>query len=277
MAKGKHVADWTYDAVVAECRAPYRGYHKELRKRHTAYYNQRTKQQSKKHPFAARKREYAFADKWQKLAATLPDDSWHVHHLSGGSSQTLLISLLAPALQARRDLSWLLSPSGPMPSVGNRPHADFEYSIGFGLLHELPRTTGIDFFVSGSEGVLCVEAKYMEEGLGRCSCPRRATGECATRVLDRPYWDVAHEVFGLKGPSPPQSCRLSFTYQAVRNVAAALELTGLRRRAAFGLLYDDRNPYFRQTGQWPGWPEVLRTTLDAYTTSLTSGPSRGRS
>lgn len=29
----------------------------------------------------------------------------------------------------------------------------------------------------------------------------------------------------------------------------------------FVLFYDERNPYFRQTGAWPGWPEVLTATL----------------
>jgi hypothetical protein len=27
------------------------------------------------------------------------------------------------------------------------------------------------------------------------------------------------------------------------------------------MLYDERNPYFRQTGVWPGWPALLRSTL----------------
>ena len=28
--------------------------------------------------------------------------------------------------------------------------------------------------------------------------------------------------------------------------------------AVFALVYDDRNPYFSKTGDWPGWPEILK-------------------
>lgn len=36
------------------------------------------------------------------------------------------------------------------------------------------------------------------------------------------------------------------------------------RDAAFGLVYDAENPYFRTTGDWPGWPTVLRETIADY-------------
>ena len=40
----------------------------------------------------------------------------------------------------------------------------------------------------------------------------------------------------------------------------------------FGLIYDAENPYFRQTGQWPGWPAALAATLEQ-----TGGPVKFRS
>ena len=83
-------------------------------------------------------------------------------------------------------------------------------------------------------------------------------------MLDRPYWLVARDVFGLDGPNPGKPCQLDLTYQAVRNVAAAIELAGLRKAAAVGLLYDARNPYFAGAGRWPGWAAVLeRLTADS--------------
>ena len=33
------------------------------------------------------------------------------------------------------------------------------------------------------------------------------------------------------------------------------------RQAVFALIYDENNPYFRQTGRWPGWPRVLEGAL----------------
>jgi hypothetical protein len=72
---------------------------------------------------------------------------------------------------------------------------------------------------------------------------------------------VARDVFGLKGPKEGAPCQLGLTYQAVRNVAAVLELTGLRTVAAFGLLHDQRNPSFSGAGAWPGWARILEQLL----------------
>jgi hypothetical protein len=47
----------------------------------------------------------------------------------------------------------------------------------------------------------------------------------------------------------------------VRNVAAAVELAGLRTVSAFRLLYAERNPYNSGAGEWPGWANVLTTIL----------------
>jgi hypothetical protein len=63
------------------------------------------------------------------------------------------------------------------------------------------------------------------------------------------------------GPSPGRPCELGLAYQAVRNVAAAVELAGLREVAAFGLLFERRNPYFAGAGEWPGWANVLDAML----------------
>lgn len=114
--------------------------------------------------------------------------------------------------------------------------------------------------------VVCVEAKWAEAGMGRCSCraeggaPR--TGDCAKRVLRRPaYWTTARDVFGLPERVSGSPCPLSFSYQAVANAAAARALAGPKRKAVFVLLYDRENPYFTGAGAWPGWAPVLESTL----------------
>lgn len=61
---------------------------------------------------------------------------------------------------------------------------------------------------------------------------------------------------------PGHPCPLSFTYQAVRNVAAAQALAEGDQDPVFGLIYDAENPYFGQTGEWPGWPAALDATLN---------------
>lgn len=118
--------------------------------------------------------------------------------------------------------------------------------------------------------VVCIEAKWGEDGMGSCSCARDSGeaspgegGRCSARVLERHhYWEAA-ELMGLPARADGEVCPIATGYQAVRNVAAALALGGGRRRAVFALLYDGRNPYFAGVAEsgWPGWPRVLEHTL----------------
>lgn len=251
------LTDWTARTVADTCRPRYRAYHADVRRRHIEHFAKRPKQRSPTHAFAAATLEDALPDGWERLAPLIPAASLHRHHLSGGSSQTLALGLLGPAVIYGKGLEWLFEPNGPFTTIGQPVTPKFEYSVGLGLLNEQPRTTDIDFFVSGPAGVVAVEAKFTEEGMGTCSCAGRNEGKCDDRVLGRPYWKVAREVFGLSGPNPPEPCQLSFAYQVVRNTAAVLEMTGLREVAAFGVFYDARNPYFAGEGEWPGWARLL--------------------
>jgi hypothetical protein len=88
--------------------------------------------------------------------------------------------VLGPAVWGSRDLCWLFEPVGLFPPVGDSVLWEFEYEVGFGLLNERPRATDIDFLASGSAGVIAVEAKYMEQGLGGCSCPGRRTANACS-------------------------------------------------------------------------------------------------
>ena len=173
----------------------------------------------------------------------------------------LALALLGPAAKRNDGLPWLVGDDGVFPSIGEPVHWGFEYKVGFALLNEMPRTTDVDFVASGPLGLVAVEAKFMEEGMGACGCPGRAEGRCQQRVLDRPYWNIARDVFQLEGPSLGRPCELGVAYQAVRNVAATVELSGLRTVSAFGLVYDERNPYFSGAGEWPGWANVLSALL----------------
>jgi len=256
------LAAWTSKRVADDCRAAYRAYHADVRQRHVQYFAQHPDLRGPTHDFGAASFEAALPPGWgSRLAALVPETSRHKHARSGGSSQTLAVGLLGPPALYDEHLQWLFEPKGVFPRLKEPLGWEFEYPVGFGLLNELPRTTDIDFFVCGADGVIAVEAKFTEQGMGTCSCKKRATGDCDERVKARPYWKVAREVFGLSGPNPPTPCQLSFAYQAVRNTAAVLEMTGLRKVAAFGILYDARNPYFAGVpGGWPGWAQVLRET-----------------
>ena len=86
--------------------------------------------------------------------------------------------------------------------------------------------------------------------------------DCSPLVLNRAaYWTTSTTVFGLPARVPGEACPISCAYQAIRCAAAARALAGTSRRAVFVLLYDSRNPYFRSTGGWPGWPAMLEEAL----------------
>jgi hypothetical protein len=52
------------------------------------------------------------------------------------------------------------------------------------------------------------------------------------------YWKTAHEVLHLPERQSGEPCPLSFTYQAVRSVAAAIALAKDGQKPVFGLIYD---------------------------------------
>jgi hypothetical protein len=255
--------DWSHGRVARECRAAYRSFHAKRRAVHIAYFASRPAQRSAnpKRPFEAAELRWAFPPALERLADQ--DIGWHTHAKSGGSSQVLAISLLQPATEADPSLSWLFEPLGTVPSVGMPSQPVFEFGLSPELLNESPHVTSLDWLVEGELGVLVAEAKFMEEGLGVCSCAGQAKGDCSDAVRARPYWRVARDYFGWDGPHPPEACPLSLAYQAVRNVAAALALAGRDRRAVWLLLYDAENPYFSGAGEWPGWVAALKATLAA--------------
>lgn len=146
----------------------------------------------------------------------------------------------------------------------------FEYALDPSALQEHPHVTTIDFLATTPESVVLAECKFSEKGMGTCGCLQDGDGNpnpgntCASRVAGRTaYWDTAQRDFGLpQVRNSNLACPVSVAYQAVRNVAATRVLSG-GRCGAFVLLYDDRNPYFRETGAWPGWPALLSATLSA--------------
>jgi hypothetical protein len=160
------------------------------------------------------------------------------------------VGLITAANNADPALSWLRAAE----SLGSQHVGLFEVQLSPTTLNEWPRQTAVDYLVSGSTGVIAVEAKFTEQGFGSCSCEQRSTGQCSARVLQRPYWRVAETELCLRRGH--DSCALSIAYQPVRNVAAARMIAG-KRAATFALLYDARNPYFSGTGNWPGWTAIL--------------------
>lgn len=168
---------WSAERIKADCRAAYREYHSELRRRHVTWSSAVLGRDSPRQSFVAPTLEAALPERGEHLTTLIPETARHVHNRSAGSSQALALGVLGSAAWGNPNLGWLFEPAGPFPDIGRPLHFQFEYSVGFGLLNEVPRTTDLDFFVSGTTGVVALEAKYTEEGLGTCSCPGPPRGD----------------------------------------------------------------------------------------------------
>ena len=267
MATGAHLAHWTGPEVIAECREAYNAYRAARTDSYRAYFAGKPHLKADDHAYKAATLEAALPDGWGGLAAQLPKSDRHRHHLSGNSSQVLAVGLLGVSAKIDPSLDWLWDALGPLPHAGSPfPEASFEYKLQPQILGEQPRQTSIDFCVRDPSVLLCLEAKWTEAGMGACGCGKVAAsvGACSAKVRERSaYWRTSKDVFALPDRTDAKPCHLSFTYQAVRNVAACMALANADQHAVFGVIYDAENPYFAGCGLWPGWPVALHATLDA--------------
>lgn len=190
------------------------------------------------------------------VASKVSEDAWHTDCYSPRSSQALVVE--AMGLLAAADSLDLV--------IGMH-----DVSLGF---EEVNGRTNFDvtFRSRTNEVVATLEAKFTEEGFGKCSYPGK--GRCdgswrprdgvhrgcpmaeplANRATADRYWDAAVELLGLNAapPAPPITCPIWAAYQMVHNVA---ETRALNPTATWTLLYDDRNPYFGNTTY--GWAKKL--------------------
>ena len=266
MTKPPHLANWTGPLVAAECGKAYTAYRAAKTESYRAYFTGNPHLRATDHEYKALDLPAALPDDWGGLADLLPVSERHLHHLSGNSSQVLALGLLGVAAKRDPSLEWLWNGLSPLPpAAGREPAWQFEYKLAPGLLGEQPRQTSVDFFVDDPAALLCIECKWAEAGIGACGCGDDAAkvADCSEKVLGRDaYWTTAFEVFRLPERQAGGPCPLSFTYQAVRNVAAALALAKGGQKPVFGLIYDADNPYFAGCGDWPGWPAALDATLN---------------
>lgn len=270
MSTPADLANWTGPEVFAECADAYKRYRAAKTESYRAYFNAHRELRDEHHEYKAHDLVSALPEGWAELAQYLPERERHRHHLSGNSSQVLALGLLGVGAKLGPSLSWLWDTLGsdtlpPTPTVTPLPRWEFEHRLQPWLLNEQPRQTSIDFLVSDPAVLLCIECKWVEAGMGECSCPAPAplTADCSEKVLKREaYWKTAYDIFHLPPRERGRACPLSFSYQAVRNVAAAQALAASDQHPTFSLIYDAENPFFAGCGQWPGWPAALDATLN---------------
>lgn len=263
-----HLAAWNGPAIAAECHQAWKAYRAKRTDSYRKYFAANLQLKSPRHEYSAKDLAAALPDGWNGLESLLPVSERHRYYLSGNSSQVLALGLLGVSAKLDPSLSWLWSALGALPGPASHlPKWQFENKLAPDVLDERPRQTSVDFFVEDTAALVCLEAKWTEEGIGACGCAdsggKPDNGQCSAKVLARTaYWDAAYGIFGLPARTVGQPCPLSFTYQAVRNVAAALALADDGQLAVFALIYDAENPYFAGCGAWAGWPAALRATLD---------------
>lgn len=259
---------WTKTGIDTECLAAYRRYEKTLIDHYTRYFAQRPHLRCRRQRYSAKSLVDALPEGYAELLELIPADRIHRFARSGRSSQLLGLALLGTAAKVDPSLRWLWQAIG-LPGLESEASTfAFEYALSPGILNEHPRVTQIDFMVSNEHAVAAVEMKLSEANFGACSCARDGDGDpamgfdCSLRVRQRRnYWRVAHDCYGLDEIRLPLlPCSLSLAYQAIRITAAAQQIAQ-RRTAVFALIFDDRNPHFKRTGLWPGWPSVLAGTF----------------
>lgn len=147
---------------------------------------------------------------------------------------------------------------------------DFEHKVDY--LGE-PTPTSIDVLLSGPNGRVAVECKFMERDFGRCSRPRLHPGHaayskrycdgnyqiqrqrrnrCALTEIGVRYWDHLPHLFNWPADRDHEPCPFDAVYQLARNaLAAALTPAGKLDKTGGHVLvvYDDRNPAFQAGGE----------------------------
>jgi hypothetical protein len=267
VAREAHLSNWTGAEIDAECAKAHRVYAKRRTDQYRAYFSANEHLKDPTHAYKARDMVSALPEEWAVLADDIPKAQRHLHHRSGNSSQVLALAVLGVGRSRDPTLAWLDRALGQPATAPDLKHltSQFEYELAPEVLNESPYKTNIDFFVEGPARLMCIECKWTEKGIGRCSCPKLAplTSDCSAKVRGRKaYWDAVRDVFHLADRVAGQPCHLSCSYQAVRNAAAAQALAHDGQQPVFGLIFDAKNPYFTQTGKWPGWPAALDATLD---------------
>jgi hypothetical protein len=261
------LAGWTRAAIDAECQTAWRRHDRRLGARYARYFEDHPELVGEQRT-SARDLVAALPPGWTAPADAIPDRPWQRQHLSAKSSQMLGVGLLGVAASRDPSLAWLWDALAPLPAaVEQTPSLRFAHVVDPELLGERPRQTSFDVLVDDPAVLIGIETKWREHGVGACLCRGKGAGplegeRCARRVEQRaPYWEAAAEVLGLGERQPDAPCPISPVYEAVRHAAALRALAG-DRPVVLALLYDAENPYFAETGDWPGWPALFDQAVE---------------
>ena len=222
----------------------------------------------------------------EKILAVVPQNLRHIWFRNMRSSQALAQSVFANLI-VNGDLSSLndLESDQGLPAFGidlNHAEIQLEYEVDY--LNE-PRPTSVDAFILGTRRI-AVECKFTESEFGTCSRPRLKpdkdpnyesgfcdgtytqqrgrTSRCALSELGIQYWQHVPTLFHWQNDHDLDPCPLRAPYQLVRNVLAACVTTEgtVEAETAHALVvYDNRNPSFRESGECRRQFDTVRDAL----------------
>jgi hypothetical protein len=209
--------------------------------------------------------------KADNIRTAIPRNQRHRWFRSLKSSQALTQSVFG-AIQAfdRLDLFQNVSAECGRPAFFDNYQGwtlDFEHEVR--CLKE-PRPTSVDVLLSGPNGRVAVECKFMERDFGTCSRPRLSPNDdqycdgsyqvprprqrrsrCSLTEIGIRYWDHLPALFNWPADRDHDPCPFRCVYQLARNaLAASLTPEGkLDCRGHVLVVYDARNPKFQAGGE----------------------------
>ena len=216
----------------------------------------------------------AGADEKHRLLALIPESARHKWFRSMSSSQALAQSVFGNlAINGLLGCLTDLHADEGVPLLGNAQISTDNFAMELKVSHlGEPRSTSVDACFSGSYRV-AIECKFTEEGVGTCSRPTlgphdsnyksdHCNGDytvqeprferCSLTQGGVRYWHYVPHLFTWRSDADLIPCPLNANYQLVRNVlAAGVNGDGMVSREAGHavLIYDDRNPAFRDGGK----------------------------
>lgn len=203
------------------------------------------------------------------IRAAIPWNQRHRWFRSLKSSQALTQSVFG-ALRAFNRLDLLRNvpaECGRPAFFDNHPGWTFDFEHEVRCLKE-PRPTSVDVLLSGPNGRVAVECKFMERDFGTCSRPRLSPSDaqycdgnyrvqggrvdrCTLTEIGVRYWDYLPALFNWPADRDHNPCLFRDVYQLARNaLAATLTSAGkLDYRGHVLVVYDARNPEFQAGGK----------------------------
>lgn len=228
-----------------------------------------------------------------KVKTAIPMKRWHRWFTSMTSSQALAQSVFGnlKAYGKLNILADVISDDGKPPFgfiCDNGNEIEMEKVILY--LGESRQKTHIDVFFGGPHQIT-VECKLTEQEIGPCSRPRlrksapnyekdycdgnyviqrKREERCSLTEIGVRYWDYIPDYLNWDPTIDFSPCPLNSTYQLVRNILAAClkpksgsESETEKAEGHAVLLYDARNPEFKQNGKgWQGYAELKDALKD---------------